>query len=83
LSVIGQKEATAVMVQFFTDLCGKGDHGSPCADLASFALIPKVSEALWEQARQAKLRFDGGRVSMAAAAVEAVARQNGDGVSPG
>ena len=45
-------------------------------------LVPKVSEALWERTCEAKLRFGGGRVSMGTA-IEVVARQNGDGVSPG
>ena len=27
-------------------------------------LVPKVSAALWERMREAKLRFGGGRVSM-------------------
>ena len=32
-----------------------------------FSLVPKVSAALWERTREAKLRFGGGRVSMGAA----------------
>ena len=45
-----------------------------------FTLVPKVSAALWERVRQAKLRFDGGRVSMETA-IQIVVRREGDGVS--
>ena len=44
-------------------------------------LVPKVSAALWEWMREAKLRFGGGRVSMRAA-FEFIVRRKGDGVSP-
>jgi len=45
-----------------------------------FTLVPKVSAALWERVRQAKLRFDGGRVSMETA-IQIVVRRERDGVS--
>ena len=45
----------------------------------SFTLVPKVSEALWERARQEKLRFGGGRVSKGRAIV--VVSRRGDRVS--
>jgi hypothetical protein len=44
------------------------------------ALVPKVSEALWERIGEAKLRFAGRRVRMGTA-FEVVAGCNGDGVS--
>jgi hypothetical protein len=47
-----------------------------------FTLVPKVSEALWERTREAKLRFGGGRVSIGSA-IGFVARWKGDGVSTG
>ena len=48
----------------------------------SFPLVPKVSAALWERMREAKLGFGGGRVTVGTA-FEVVVRRWGDGVSPG
>ena len=47
-----------------------------------FTLVPKVSAALWERTREAKLRFGGGRVSRGNA-FDVVGRWMGDGVSAG
>ncbi len=49
---------------------------------ARFPLFPKVSAALWERMREAKLGFGGGRVTVGSA-FEVVVRRRGDGVSPG
>ena len=46
------------------------------------ALVPKVSEALWERMGEAKLGLGGRRVSMGMA-FEVVVSRNGDGVSAG
>ena len=51
-------------------------------DRRFFALVPKVSKALWERIGEAKLRFGGRRVSIGTA-FEVVVRCNGDGVSAG
>jgi hypothetical protein len=47
-----------------------------------FPLVPKVSAALWERMRGAKLRFGGRRVSMEGSFRGRCGRM-GDGVSPG
>ena len=52
------------------------------AVLDEFPLVPRVSAALWERMRGAKLRFCGRRVSMVGSFRGRRARM-GDGVSPG
>ena len=37
------------------------EFSRPCRGVSVFVLVPKVSEALWERTREAKLRFGGER----------------------
>lgn len=53
------------------------EHPEPRGD---FPLVPKVSAALWERMRVAKLRFGAGRVKMGNA-METVVRGRADRVS--
>jgi hypothetical protein len=88
LAIIEQLHATGVIGPYAVGgAVGAAFYLEPVATLdvdifVLLTLVPKVSEALWERMREAKLRFGGGRVSMGTA-FEVVVSRKGGGVSAG
>ncbi|MEA3208885.1 MAG: hypothetical protein QOE70_1942 [Chthoniobacter sp.] len=80
LSLPQENDASGVVVRSAGGRARLSDPLRGRAGCSSFPLVPKVSEALWERARQAKLRFGGGRVRMGLA-LEIGGRRKGDEVS--